>query len=359
MTTLETKLSSGNYNTCSVEGGPYCPLVSVIVTCYNVESYVPATIESWLRQSHKNIEIVIVEDCSTDNTLKVLERLADTDSRIKLVRHSTNSGALAARISGLTAASGDFFIFCDGDDWVSPELVSSCLRDIPGVDCVMFQYENWDMRTGQFTRYAPRGGTAKKIEKGEPLSALDLSRLSHITPICFYRASFKPHYLKVFEGFHAPQFFEDIPSFLATLSSCSLKVVPRVMYVYRINRPGQSIEDWWRTRRALKYQGLLAAIEQTLRQGYLNNSFVKEAAYLKLLDIGYGETIGLASANPDDIVNLRRALHPLLSMTRTLSGVAAPDLRTTLFSIFIYGPGRLPGVSRFLKILKQIKRRLK
>ena len=92
-------------------------LVSVIVCCYNVEKYVEEAVQSVMSQTYPNIEIVCVDDASTDLTLSILEELACEDTRIKIVRHLTNQSLTAVRASGLQAANGERVLFLDGDDY--------------------------------------------------------------------------------------------------------------------------------------------------------------------------------------------------------------------------------------------------
>lgn len=81
------------------------PLVSVIVPVYNVEQYLDECLYSIRQQTYENLEIIVVEDCSTDKSLEVLSKHLN-DQRIKLIRHEKNSGLSAARNTGIDAAKG-------------------------------------------------------------------------------------------------------------------------------------------------------------------------------------------------------------------------------------------------------------
>ena len=95
------------------------PLLSVIVPCYNVEKYIEKCIRSILDQSYRNIELICVDDASPDNSIEIVKRLAETDERIKIVRHETNKGLFHARLTGIAAAKGKYIAFVDSDDYVS------------------------------------------------------------------------------------------------------------------------------------------------------------------------------------------------------------------------------------------------
>lgn len=106
--------------------------VSVIVPIYNVEKYIGKCILSIIEQTYKNIEIILVDDGSLDDSGNIADEYATRDNRIKVI-HKANAGVSAARNSGLDAASGDFVCFSDGDDYVMPyyveHLLKLCLTD--------------------------------------------------------------------------------------------------------------------------------------------------------------------------------------------------------------------------------------
>lgn len=96
-------------------------LISVIVPCYNVESLVSHTVSSIRNQSYSNLEIILVDDGSKDGTLVVLQQLAVTDSRIRVI-HQENGGVTKARLTGVAAASGEWIGFVDGDDEIELDM---------------------------------------------------------------------------------------------------------------------------------------------------------------------------------------------------------------------------------------------
>lgn len=102
------------------------PLISVIVPVYNVESYLDACLNSIKQQTYQNLEIIVVEDCSTDSSSIVLQPHL-TDERVKLIQHAKNSGLSAARNTGIDAATGEYIMFVDSDDIIDLNLVQSCL----------------------------------------------------------------------------------------------------------------------------------------------------------------------------------------------------------------------------------------
>ena len=101
--------------------------VSIIMPAYNVESTIDKAIESALRQTYKEIELIIIDDGSTDQTLDIIRHYKDRDSRIKYLSIQ-NSGVSVARNLGIENASGDYLMFLDSDDFFSHEAVGNLLK---------------------------------------------------------------------------------------------------------------------------------------------------------------------------------------------------------------------------------------
>lgn len=94
--------------------------VSIIVTIYNLQKYIELCVNSIINQTLKDIEIILVDDGSTDNSGNMCDEYAKMDSRIKVV-HKPNGGLVSARKAGLKFATSDYVAYVDGDDWVDPE----------------------------------------------------------------------------------------------------------------------------------------------------------------------------------------------------------------------------------------------
>lgn len=103
------------------------PEISVIIPVYNIEKYLDKALKSLLYQTFKNIEIICVDDGSTDSSGDICERLARTDCRIKMI-HQKNRGTGAARNAGIAAAAGKYISFVDGDDWLHPAFLETLYR---------------------------------------------------------------------------------------------------------------------------------------------------------------------------------------------------------------------------------------
>ena len=103
------------------------PKISIIVPAYNVESWLNRCIDSILSQEYSNLEIIIVDDGSTDGSSKICDEYAEKDKRVHLI-HQENQGLSAARNAGLYIMTGEIVAFLDSDDKYHPDFISSMLH---------------------------------------------------------------------------------------------------------------------------------------------------------------------------------------------------------------------------------------
>lgn len=99
------------------------PLVSVLIPCYNAEKYIEQALRSIMNQSYSNLEIIAADDCSTDNTLKILTTLASEDTRIRIVRNETNLKIVKTLNSLIDSANGKYIARMDSDDISLPDRI--------------------------------------------------------------------------------------------------------------------------------------------------------------------------------------------------------------------------------------------
>lgn len=120
-------------------------LLSVIIPVFNTEKYLSQCLDSVLSQNIDNMEVICIDDGSTDNSLNVLEKYKNADKRVKIIKQS-NRSAGAARNIGLQNCSGKYVHFLDSDDWVSNNAYSNLIKmiKINDSDVVMFTYNKYD-----------------------------------------------------------------------------------------------------------------------------------------------------------------------------------------------------------------------
>ena len=94
-------------------------LISVIIPVYNVAEYLPQCLDSVVSQTYRNLEIITVDDGSTDGSGTICDQYAEKDSRFRVI-HKANGGVSSARNEGLKTAVGDLIGFVDADDWIEP-----------------------------------------------------------------------------------------------------------------------------------------------------------------------------------------------------------------------------------------------
>lgn len=103
-------------------------LISVVVPAYNIEAYIGRCLESILNQEHANLEIIVVNDGSKDNTGTIIDQYAQQDCRIIPI-HKENGGVTSARLTGIRRAQGSYIGFVDGDDYIEPQMYSGLLKN--------------------------------------------------------------------------------------------------------------------------------------------------------------------------------------------------------------------------------------
>lgn len=115
--------------------------VSIIVPVFNVEKYVSRCIDSLLKQTYTNLEIIIIDDGSSDNTFSICQSFLQKDERIKLVQLKENMGVSTARNVGIKNSSGTYIMFVDGDDFLSPKAVELLINDFNDPNLTMSSFQ--------------------------------------------------------------------------------------------------------------------------------------------------------------------------------------------------------------------------
>lgn len=126
--------------------------ISIVVAVYNIESYLNQCLDSLINQTIKDIEIICVNDGSTDNSQNIINEYSKKDSRIKVINQD-NKGISAARNAGIDAATGEYLLFIDGDDYIDLDLCEKCLNFINSkkVDTIFMGYYRKDKFNNIYT----------------------------------------------------------------------------------------------------------------------------------------------------------------------------------------------------------------
>lgn len=134
--------------------------VSIIVPIYNVERYLKRCIDSLLGQIYRNIEILLVDDCSTDKSAVIAKEYAEKNPKVcRFVQRECNGGLAAARNSGIEASTGEWLAFVDSDDWVTKDFVSAMYQigKEDNADIVMSSRYQYYPDTGKLIEVCPFG----------------------------------------------------------------------------------------------------------------------------------------------------------------------------------------------------------
>ena len=133
--------------------------ISVLVAVYNAADYLSVCLDSLVNQTHRDIQVICVDDASTDNSWQILEEYAARDERIVLLRHTENKGVAETRNSGLLVADGDYVTMLDSDDWLETDALEQACKVAESDDdndCVLLDVCYFDEETGEETRYEYR-----------------------------------------------------------------------------------------------------------------------------------------------------------------------------------------------------------
>lgn len=144
-------------------------LLSIIVPVYNAATFLPRCLESLIGQTYRDLEIICVDDGSTDASGAILDEYAARDARIKVI-HQENAGVSAARNQGLDLAEGSFIFFVDADDWLEPDACEKCMEFMSsGVDLLTF---------GCFIEGSPSEDYRMRLESHLAMESRTVSKLT-------------------------------------------------------------------------------------------------------------------------------------------------------------------------------------
>ena len=139
------------------------PIVSVIVPIYNTEKYITECIESLLRQTYKPLEIVLVDDGSTDSSSIICDNFSSQKPNVKVI-HTKNQGRTRARITGVEHSSGEYVTFVDSDDHVAPTYVEHLVCCLFEQDVDISCCQSYNV-VGEQKRYVRRTEIGRFVKK--------------------------------------------------------------------------------------------------------------------------------------------------------------------------------------------------
>ena len=211
------------------------PLISVLVPCFNVEKYLVECLDSIVAQSYKNLEIICLNDGSTDSTLDIIKSYASKDERFVVVDKS-NSGYGASMNIGLKKATGEYLAIVESDDYIEPTMFEDLLKAMQDndLDLARCTYREWNEITGSevFVDYT------YDVTKGKVVNPLECQDVLLGTP-SIWAAMYKMDVLRKndiwFLETPGASYQDTSFAFKAYIASKRVMALPKQLHHYRIN----------------------------------------------------------------------------------------------------------------------------
>lgn len=220
------------------------PLVSIVIPVYNDADVIAGALDSCLRQTLAAVEVIVVDDASTDETVSIVERYCANDSRVRLIRQEQNASAYQARRVGILAANADHLMFLDGDDELAETAAEASLAKATetGADLVQFGVEvvRLDGRTGGAfeARLQPKHPTLIGIDVLRALFPPERPAQGQLWRYLFRARLLADAYALMPEDLVLPR-VNDLPiSFLVATLAARLESIPDRLYRYHFGRGG-------------------------------------------------------------------------------------------------------------------------
>ncbi|MGR6117769.1 glycosyltransferase family 2 protein [Aeribacillus composti] len=219
--------------------------VSIIIPTHNSEKYIGDTLNSVLSQTYRNIEVLVVDDASTDNTISIIKNISNLDDRVKIIQLKVNSGAAVARNTGIKNATGRFIAFIDADDLWKKDKLEKQINFMLKND-IAFSFTDYELIDYKGESLKKRIRMPKKINYNGLLKntiiqtctvILDTKKISRIEMPNLRRGQDFATWLSILkEVQYAYALNESLAYYRRTpgsLSSNKFKAIRRTWYIYR------------------------------------------------------------------------------------------------------------------------------
>lgn len=219
--------------------------VSVIIPIFNVKKYLKECLNSLISQTLKDIEIICIDDCSTDNSLKILQEYTKKDERIKVFEQKENKGQGFARNFGITLAQGEFITFCDPDDYVAKTMYENMYAQAKTLnsDIVMCDIKKFFEKNNKFKtiKYCISYKNVYKFEPAnlKPRTNVDkkeISKLILISPNYSCNKIYKRDFIlkNNIKFLNSKTYEDDIFGISALIFAENVSYIDEYFYTYRI-----------------------------------------------------------------------------------------------------------------------------
>lgn len=205
------------------------PLVSVIIPAYNAERFAEQCYANLADQEYKNIEMIFVNDGSTDGTLQLLQKLGSADPRI-IVADKPNGGPASARNAGLDLARGEYIAFIDVDDVIAPEYLSLMMEAIDDADICICRYRKEDK--GRII--SPPLPNERVYMTGRAAEKYVFDNGTHTVMIVPWCKLFRADYIKQYRFLEGRKCEDEEWSYRVIYSAGRIGFIPNVLYDYKV-----------------------------------------------------------------------------------------------------------------------------
>lgn len=243
---------------------------SFVVPVYNVEAYLQQCLESLQTQVFQDFEVICVNDGSTDNSRRILAAWEKQWLKLRVIDRE-NGGLSAARNTGLKAATGDYVVFVDSDDWVEPTMLNRLAAELNGEDMLCFACRRTD-----------NGNTdvlAEEQSKGWDYYNRHALEHREVAFVCVWQRCYRRQFLQDNDLWFREGILHEDNQFTprACLKAQYVKVIPDVLYNYRV-RPGSIM-----TTRGLRSKESLIQIANELSALFANEADIEKTAVFQAL----------------------------------------------------------------------------
>lgn len=207
------------------------PKVSVIIPVYNVENYLAECLDSVIDQTVRNLEILCINDASTDSSLEIIREYADKDFRIRILQNEQNMGLAYTRNRGLEVATGEYVLFVDSDDFIHSELLETVMKEMGEAEVACFDYQKRNEIGEEKDRHLFNLQEGIYEARDFFITAVERNSVIYSAWSKLYRRDFLVREnLKFADGI----LYEDIAfNFLCMMKAKKVYCIPEKLYTYR------------------------------------------------------------------------------------------------------------------------------
>ncbi len=267
---------------------------SIIVPVYNVEAYLSQCLESLQAQDYTDFEVICVNDGSTDRSREILSEWDEKFPQIRVIDRK-NGGLSAARNTGLQAATGDYVVFIDSDDWVEPKMLAQLAKEANGEDMICFACRQTDNNT--YDTLDPEQSDGWSYYNRHALEHREVSFVC-VWQRCYRRVFLEENGLRFLEGIlHEDNEFTP----QACLKAKSIKVIPDILYNYRVRSGsimttrglkskesliviGNELSALFDKEKGFDKTTVYRALTQYYQMAFINNTLEEDQHLLSLID---------------------------------------------------------------------------